>query len=160
YSSECADDKVCADGQCLSSCETAPCANGLSCDKGVCKPGPTPGTAACTGDAQCTSADAPHCVSGSCVEACAAHPDCRDGKYCNRGASVVDTRPKPNCTTDDQCGCTASTPKKCLDGFCKYTCTSDQHCRTIDNRIGYCAKDGVCRTAAEKNAECFGPGEC
>jgi hypothetical protein len=73
---------------------------------------------------------------------------------------VVDTRPKPNCTSDDQCGSTGATPKKCLDGFCKYTCSNDQYCRTIDNRIGYCAKDGVCRSATEAQASCTGPGQC
>ena len=94
------------------------------------------------------------------MKACTGDAECGGGKYCNQGACVVDTRPKPNCTSDTQCGGTAATPKKCLGGFCKYTCESDQYCRTIDNRIGYCAKDGVCRTAAEANATCFGPDDC
>jgi hypothetical protein len=159
YSSECGDDKVCADGQCLASCAAAPCSNGYTCEKGVCRPS-TRGNPTCTGDAQCTDPAAPNCVSGSCVKACGGDAECGDGKYCNQGACVVDTRPKPNCTADEQCGGTASTPKKCMGGFCKFTCTSDQHCRTIDNRIGYCAKDGVCRTAGEANASCFGPEDC
>ena len=159
YSSECGDDKVCADGQCLVSCESAPCADGFTCEKGVCKPNVT-GPTGCTADAQCTDPAAPKCVGGSCVKSCTGDAECGTGKYCNQGACVVDTRPTPNCTADDQCGGTASTPKKCLGGFCKFTCTSDAYCRTIDNRIGYCAQDGVCRTAAEAGAQCHGPGDC
>jgi hypothetical protein len=159
YSSECADGKVCADGQCLTSCETTPCGTGFTCEKGVCKPGPA--TPQCTSDAQCTDPNAPNCVSGSCVKSCPnGDGDCSTGNYCNQGACVPDTRPKPNCTADNECGGTAATPKKCLAGFCKFTCTTDQYCRTIDGRIGYCAKDGVCRSASEATASCTGPGDC
>lgn len=157
YSSECGDGKVCADGQCLASCEAAQCAAGLSCDKGVCKPDTIGG--ACSGDGQC-SGETNKCLAGKCVKTCAGNPECGDGKYCNQGACVVDTRPKPNCTADAQCGGGAATPKKCLGGFCKYTCTTDPYCRTIDTRIGYCAKDGVCRDATEANAACVSPSDC
>lgn len=158
YSSECTGDRVCAEGQCVTRCDSAPCSAGFTCDKGVCRP--TRGGPACGGDTQCTSPDAPNCVSGSCVKSCTADPDCGGGKYCNQGACVLDTRPKPNCTSDDECGGTTATPKRCLGGYCKYSCTTDQHCRTIDTRIAYCAKDGVCRSSAEAGATCYGPGEC
>lgn len=158
YSSECGDGKVCADGQCLTGCtDAAPCGAGLTCDKGVCKPAPVQN--GCTSDTSCP-AEAPQCVAGTCVKACAADPECGEGNYCNQGACVVDTRPKPNCTSDDQCGGSAATPKKCLGGFCKYACTTDQYCRTIDSRIGYCAKDGVCRNASEANAQCLSSSDC
>jgi len=94
------------------------------------------------------------------VKACTTDPECGAGKYCNQGACVVDTRPTPNCTSDDQCGGTSATPKKCLGGFCKFTCNADAYCRTIDTRIGYCAKDNVCRTAAEANASCTSASQC
>jgi hypothetical protein len=118
----------------------------------------------CTNDQQCGGAT-PQCVGGACVQACTADPECGTGKFCDQGACVLDTRPKPNCTDDSQCGGTAATPKKCLAGFCKYSCTStdatgDQYCRTIDNRIGFCAKDLVCRTAAEANAQCVATSDC
>jgi hypothetical protein len=135
---------VCADGQCLTSCATTSCGDGFTCDKGVCKP--------------VSGGNPPD--GGAPSPACTGDPECGAGKYCNQGACVVDTRPKPNCTSDDQCGGTTGTPKKCLDGFCKYTCSSDQYCRTIDTRIGYCAKDAVCRSAAEATAACTGPGQC
>jgi hypothetical protein len=96
------------------------------------------------------------------VKSCDGDAACGAGNYCNQGACVVDTRPKPNCTTDDQCGGSA-TPRKCVGGYCKYTCTTtqgDAYCRTIDSRIGSCAKDGVCRTAAEANASCTSPDQC
>ncbi len=160
FSSECADGKLCADGRCLTSCLAAPCGNGFTCEKGVCQPGG--GGSACTGDAQC-GGDTPHCVAGRCAKACTGEAQCGSGKFCDQGACVNDTRPKPNCTTDTQCGGSSATPKKCLDGFCKYTCTTaqgDGYCKTIDNRIGACAKDLVCRSAAEANAQCVRPTDC
>jgi hypothetical protein len=152
---------VCADGQCLSGCDAAPCGDNFKCEKGVCQP-TTTGTT-CTGDAQCGQTPAtPKCVSGACVAACNADPDCGAGKYCDQGACVLDTRPTPNCTGDDQCAGSGAT-RKCVGGFCKYTCTTaqgDTYCRTIDSRIGYCAKDGVCRTQQEANAACTVIGDC
>lgn len=156
YSSECGANKVCADGQCLTSCETAPCATGFKCEKGVCEV--DPGATTCTTDAQC-GGETPQCVAGACVKACGADQECGAGKYCDQGACLVDTRPTPNCTTDAQCS-TGGPAQKCLGGFCKYTCTTDQYCRTIDNRIGYCAKDNVCRTQAEAQAACIAAAEC
>jgi hypothetical protein len=94
------------------------------------------------------------------VKSCTIDQECGPGQFCDQGACVIDTRPKPNCTNDTQCGGTSATPKKCLDGYCKYTCTSDQYCRTIDGRIGFCAKDGVCRSEAEATAECLKSSDC
>ncbi len=159
FSSECESRKVCADGQCLARCETTPCADGFHCDKGACHPS---GGAGCTTNEQC-GADTPRCVAGSCAKACSADVQCGGGFFCDQGACIVDTRPKPNCTSDDQCGGTSATPKRCLGGFCKFTCTTaqgDAYCRTIDNRIGSCAKDLVCRSAAEANAECLVATDC
>lgn len=141
YSSECGTGKICADGQCLTSCTTT-CTDGYTCTKGVCAP------------------NAPTCDAGNCAPSCAKDTDCGAGNYCNQGACVVDTRPQPNCTTDAQCGGTSGTPKKCLGGFCKYTCDTDAYCRTIDSRIGYCAADKVCRSSEEANAQCKASSDC
>jgi hypothetical protein len=160
FSSECGDGKICDNGQCLASCQAGSCATGFTCDLGACKPTPT--GPACASDPQCGAAT-PKCVGGACVAACAADADCGGGKFCDQGACVPDTRPHPNCTDDSQCGGTVATPKKCLGGFCKYTCTTSQgdaYCRTIDNRIGYCAKDLVCRTQAEAQAQCVQASDC
>lgn len=159
FSSECEAGKICAEGQCLASCQAAPCATGFACDKGVCKP--SGGTSTCTTDQQCGGAT-PQCVGGSCVKACVTDPECGAGSFCDQGACVVDTRPKPNCTDDSQCG-GGSVARKCLDGFCRYTCTAaqgDMYCRTIDNRIGFCASDLVCRSEAEAKAQCTDSSTC
>jgi hypothetical protein len=123
---------------------TDSCVGDFTCKKNVCVPNnPSGGDGGTTTPTTCTS-----------------DPACGTGNYCNNGTCVVDTRPKPNCTGDADCGGTAATPKKCLAGYCKYTCTTDQYCRTIDNRIGYCAKDGVCRSSSEASPQCTGPGTC
>jgi hypothetical protein len=125
----------------LKSCTaTAPCDAGFTCDKSVCKPAAVDG--------------------GTGTKTCTLDGECGSGNYCNAGTCAVDTRPKPNCTTDDQCVASAATPRKCLGGYCKYTCSSDQYCRTIDSRIGVCAKDSVCRTAAEATAACLAAADC
>jgi len=142
FTSECTDGKVCAEGACLTPCgPTTACTDGYTCTKNVCQPNqPNPG-------------------DGGTAVSCTVDGTCGTGNYCNNGVCAVDNRPKPNCTDDTSCGATGA-PRKCLVGFCKYTCTTDQYCKTIDNRIGYCAKDGVCRSASEAAASCTGPGTC
>lgn len=147
YSSECDSGKVCADGACLAPCTSGACTDGYTCTKDVCQPNPTQG-----GD------------GGTQPTTCSTDPACGDGKYCNNGTCVVDTRPKPNCTTDPDCGTTGA-PRKCLAGYCRYTCagpgaSGDQYCRTIDSRIGTCAADDVCRSSKEASPQCTGPGTC
>jgi hypothetical protein len=115
----------------------------------------------CKLDTECPAAT-PQCVGGACVKACTADPECGAGHFCDQGACVLDTRPVTNCTDDLQCG-GGGAPKKCLGGFCKYTCTAAQgnaYCRTIDNRIGFCAKDGVCRSQQEAEAACIFAADC
>ncbi len=159
YTSECSEGKLCADGQCLKACDAAGgCDAGFACEKGVCKPStPAP---QCTTNAQCAADQ--KCVAGSCAKSCTADGECGAGNYCNQGACAVDTRPDSTnkCGNDSVCATGGATPQKCIGGFCKYTCTSDQYCRTIDGRIGYCAKDGVCRSQQEAQAACFTSAEC
>ena len=160
FTSECADGKICADGECLTSCDASTCGAGFTCTKGVCEP-TAPTTPACAADSDC-SGGTPQCVAGACVPACATDNDCGSGKFCNQGACAVDTRPDPNCSTDADCG-SGATPKKCVDGFCKYTCTAaqgDAYCATIDTRIPTCAKDLVCRSTAEADAQCTQASDC
>lgn len=146
FTSECSDGKVCAEGACLTPCgPSTPCGANYTCTKNVCQPDQPTGGDGGTGPVTCSGETDPVCGTGN---------------YCNNGTCVVDNRPKPNCTSDTTCGGTAATPKKCLAGYCKYTCDKDQYCKTIDNRIGYCAKDGVCRSASEAAAACTGPGTC
>lgn len=146
YSSECDPGKVCAEGACLTPCTNGACADGYTCKKDVCEPNPT----------------SP--VDGGTPTTCTTDPACGDNQYCNNGTCVVDTRPKPKCTTDSECTSTG-TAQKCIAGYCRYTCsgagtTGDQYCRTIDTRIGTCASDGVCRSSKEASPQCTGPGTC
>ena len=158
FSSECGDGKLCADGQCLPACGPAgQCAAGNTCDKGVCKPDAAGG---CQNDTQCAPS-APKCIAGACYKQCAQDPECGAGNFCDQGVCKVDTRPKPNCTVDDNCVTPGSTvPNKCVGRFCNFTYSSYQYCRTIDTRIGYCANDGVCRSAEEAQPECTTSAQC
>jgi hypothetical protein len=156
YSSECAQGEVCANGECLADCSQGQtCATGTTCQKGVCVPD---AGSQCTSDAQC-SGSTPKCENGSCVAACDpnATPDtCGAGFYCDNGACVVDTRPQPNCGSAAQC----LSNQVCLDGFCRYSCSTDTDCKLIDARIGYCAADKTCRDAQEAQAQCTDASQC
>jgi len=158
YSSECGGGKVCANGECLSDCSKgALCPEGTQCTKGVCEP--TTGTQ-CTSDAQC-GGSTPKCVNGSCEPACGgvSTAACAANEVCENGACVPSTQPQPNCGL----GCASN--QQCIDGFCRYTCTTpdgnlSQSCELIDTRIGYCAKDSTCRDAQEAQAECLSGSDC
>lgn len=164
FASECADGQTCADGKCLTTCSAAtPCASGNTCDKGVCRPsapvsGSDGGATGCQGASDCPST-APVCVAGACTPACTGDPDCTAGGaklYCNQGACVPDTRPKPNCSGPSDC----LTGQSCVGGYCKYRCVDDMECRRVDARIGYCADDKVCRTEAEARPQCLKTADC
>jgi len=162
YSSECAQGDVCADGECLTDCSKGQtCPSGTACTKGVCIPN---AGSQCTSDAQC-SGSTPKCEDGSCVAQCDpnAQPDtCGAGYYCNAGACVVDTRPKPDCGNNAQCAAN----QVCLDGFCRYSCSTDLDCEHIDTRIGFCAADKTCRDQQEAQAQsgngtgCLSSADC
>jgi hypothetical protein len=140
YSGDCPNGKLCANGQCLTSCAAAPCADGFTCTKGVCQPNPTGG-------------------AGGQTTPCSDANPCGGGQFCDQGACVPDTRPTaPNCSDGTQC--TGTPERKCVGGYCKYTCTTNSYCLTIDSRIGVCAKDGVCRTPEEANASCVDKSGC
>ena len=94
------------------------------------------------------------------MPACTKDGDCPTGDYCNQGACVLDTRPKPNCTTNTDCAGSGGQPESCVGGYCRYNCSTDQQCKTIDARIGYCAADNVCRTQAEAHPQCTSKAQC
>ncbi len=161
YSSQCGAGKDCANGECLTDCSQGEtCPTGTTCEQGVCEPSSNQ----CTSDAQC-SGSTPKCEQGQCVAACDpnANPStCSSGYVCENGACVIDTQPTPNCGNG---GAQCLATQECLDGFCRYTCNTpngqiSQPCELIDNRIGYCAKDGTCRDAAEAQAQCLEASDC
>ena len=155
YASECAVGSTCADGQCVVSCTSA-CPSGFSCVDGVCTTVPV---ATCPADEPCPSI-APNCVLRQCVGSCTQDADCAAGQFCNQGVCLSDTRPKPNCVTDQSCQGSSGPTRACVAGYCKYRCVSNGTCASIDARIAYCAMDGVCRSASEANPQCTWSGDC
>jgi len=81
---------------------------------------------------------------------------CAQGQICDQGACVPDTNPVSECGGMAMCGAN----QLCVNGLCKYTCSSDQDCKLIDTRIGYCGIDKVCRTAAEAHPACTTSAMC
>lgn len=158
FSSDCGTGKLCADGQCVAGCtDSSTCGPNATCTKGVCEP--NQGTQ-CTSDAQC-SGSTPKCVSGSCVAACTTDADCGtgSGNYCNEGACVPDTRPKPICSDTDHSACNAN--QSCVSGFCRYSCTDDKSCSLIDHRIPTCVAAGYCAgTSTGGPIQCTQSSDC
>jgi hypothetical protein len=98
-------------------------------------------------------------VSGSCVATCTTDATCGTGNYCDQGACVPDTRPKPNCSSTDTSACASS--QSCVGGFCRYSCTSDSTCTHIDNRIPTCTSAGYCAGTSTGGAiQCTQQSDC
>jgi hypothetical protein len=131
------------------------CPKGMTCDKkGVCQPNPGTG---CKTSADC-SGSTPFCAEGTCSAACTTDSQCPTGDYCDQGACVVDTRPKPNCVHDSDC---TAAGEKCIGGYCEYPCTTNMQCELIDVRLGYCSGTPmVCKDAAEAMPKCTTQADC
>ncbi|MFO0676800.1 MAG: hypothetical protein U0169_09705 [Polyangiaceae bacterium] len=158
YSSECGSAKVCVNGQCLASCGAGTtCAAGFQCQNEACRAIPT--TGACTSSASCGGAT-PVCAGGQCAIGCASDATCGAGTYCLDGGCVVDTRPAPNCRVEADCASASGPARSCVEGYCKFRCTTGDDCLRIDGRIPVCGADKVCRSATEANPECTSKSEC
>ncbi len=164
FDSDCGDpNKVCVDGKCENTCTTADggvstCPTGFTCVKGGCEPNPTGSTCSTNNDCK---APTPFCVGGQCEAGCTNDQQCGPGNYCNNGACAPDTRPTANCTGDLQCNSDAGGPaEKCVSGICKFPCSTDAQCATIDVRIKYCAPDKVCRSYSEAHPQCTSKSDC
>lgn len=98
------------------------CASGLKCDKSVCKKRVAGDSCAVPGD--CGGKGAGFCVKGKCTTGakdakCVVHADCKDGLYCDLGATIyVDCQPKKAAGTSCKKG------YECLSG----TCTTESKC--------------------------------
>jgi hypothetical protein len=94
-------------------------------------------------------------VSGVCASACTSDSQCATGDYCDQGACVLDTQPKPNCTESSQCLST----EQCVGSYCRYTCTTDEECALIDARIAICS-GGICVSQSEATPQCTTQSGC
>jgi hypothetical protein len=159
FSSQCPSGDVCDDGQCIPTCSAgsspgSACVGGATCStKGVCVP--PPGTT-CKSSTDCKGAD-PFCVAGTCTSACTMDSQCPTGDYCDQGACVIDTRPKPNCTDSSQCD--TAEGQSCVGGYCVFTCTTDKECALHDARIDICQM-GVCVSPAQATPQCTTQAQC
>jgi hypothetical protein len=89
------------------------------------------------------------------VAACTSDSQCKTGDYCDQGACVLDTRPKPDCTANSDCLST----EECKSGYCRYTCTTSSQCALIDARIAYCS-GSICVSQSEATPQCTTQSDC
>lgn len=165
YTSDCGSGRICVDSQCVPSCaKQSDCPQGLTCStNGYCIEGPTTDCGPNAGGKTCSAGQI--CVDAHCVDACTTSAQCvgSDGKAdpglrCVAGGCVVDPTLHATCHDDTTC---IPNEQICLDGLCRYTCTSDTTCESIDNRIGTCSKtNGVCMSSGEANAQCILKSDC
>ena len=77
------------------------------------------------------------------------------GDYCNQSACVIDTRPKPNCSSNSDCAAN----QDCVGGYRKFKCNTNLDCEMIDARIPACSM-GYCASATEANPQCTSQADC
>ncbi|GAC1373491.1 MAG: hypothetical protein NVSMB47_20810 [Polyangiales bacterium] len=162
-SSACGDGRICVDGKCGKKCDaTTPCAAGLKCGPlGTCVDG-APVCGAGAGGAACAAGQ--RCVDGHCAGGCAASADCKDatgvrdpGLECTGGACVPTSAPATTCSGAAECSGT----QKCVDGFCRFLCSSNDECLAHDVRIGACSTaEGICRSPGDLTAKCTAKADC
>ena len=164
FSSDCGDGRICVDSVCAPKCDaTAPCPSGEKCGPlGACTPddSPTCGTAAA--GATCKSGE--HCFDGHCTGSCAADGDCKTasgardpGLRCVAGACAPNDAPVTTCTGAAEC----AGSQKCVDGFCRFLCSTDDECKSHDARVGACSlTEGICRAPSDLTAKCTAKADC
>jgi hypothetical protein len=126
------------------------CAQGESCERGVCVSG------GCTTDADCDDGDpntSDYCNNGTCYHEwhCQADADCDNGQACCSGACVDILFDENNC---GGCGMVCAQGESCEQGVCvSGGCTNDADC---DNGQACCA--GTCADIASDPSNCGGCG--
>jgi len=163
YSSDCGVGRICVDSKCAVKCDAStPCAPGFTCSSlGTCVEG-TPVCGAAAAGASCQSGQ--HCVDGHCAAGCAADGDCKDAsgardasQKCSAGACVPNDAPVATCGGASDCAST----QKCVDGFCRFLCSTNDECLAHDVRIGACStSEGFCRDPKDLAAKCTSKSDC
>jgi hypothetical protein len=164
YSSDCGDGRICVDSSCTHRCDaTTPCPSGEKCGPlGTCVADEKPTCGSADGGATCKSGE--HCFDGHCTGGCAVDGDCKTatgardpGLRCVGGACAANDAPVTTCTGASECDST----QKCVDGFCRWLCSTNDECRAHDARFGACAPaEGICREPTDLLAKCTTKAEC
>lgn len=178
YSTDCAAGKVCANNQCVPSCTSdANCTGGLVCNtsESICV---SPTTATCGGATGVACPAGESCVNGACTASCSASAatadaavtdglasdassgGCASGQICQAGVCVNDTqREVVNCVDGEVNP--QNSLQKCFDSLWRYTCTTSQACKTIEDQLVVCsATQGYCQTEGEANPQCTQASDC
>jgi hypothetical protein len=76
---------------------------------------------------------------------------------CVGGACAPNTATVPTCSGATECGAS----QKCVDGFCRFLCSTSDECKAHDVRIGACSTtEGICRDPNDLLATCTTKAEC
>jgi hypothetical protein len=143
FTSECADDLLCAGGVCRAECvEDRDCASGSSCSRfggasGVCVPPSTPRP--CQLQSDC--GNGAHCRSGACRSDCRIDADCEGfGQCVDASCSMpITTQPAPDGGVTLTCG----TGEVACGLRCISVLTDEEHCGACDVA---CAPGDQCMT--------------
>ena len=130
FNFECAESRICIDGQCLATCLDRPCPENQDCRDGACRP----------------------CLDDACLTNCADDTDCAEGEYCSGFQCLPDTRPSTFCPEND-----CQPGRVCRRGQCRTPCETDDQCARIDATIRFCASvqgENLCVRSSEVLAEC------
>jgi hypothetical protein len=130
FNFECADGRVCVDGDCLLTCLDAPCPETQECVSGACRP----------------------CTDESCLTNCADDSECTEVEYCVNFQCVPDTRPEQFCP-ENEC----QPGRVCVRGQCRTPCETDDECARIDATIRFCAPvqgQNLCVRSSEVLSNC------
>lgn len=155
YTSQCGGGRICVNGKCEVGCDAQSCPDGFVCNaKSVCEVDandpPCSVTKPCLGGLVCSS--------GACVGACESNADCAATEICDASTStcIADPQPKAPCETDSSVCTSAQT---CVNGYCRYACSTASDCVLIDARIPICS-GGICKSEAEANPQCLSKDDC
>ena len=155
---QCGGGRVCIDNACRDRCASDDeCGGGHVCERGACMASPS-----CESDSMC-GGDAV-CFVDRCYATCDSGGDagaCGEGEMCFAGLCRPDVRPRPFCSSDDDC----APGHLCVGGVCRTPCPSGQdvECLRADSQLIRCGDTGehlLCFTDHELNPECFSASDC
>ncbi len=155
YTSQCGGGRICVNGKCVVGCDANSCPANFVCNaKKVCEVDAT--NPQCSATNPCLGGMV--CSGGVCVGACGSNADCAATEICDASTStcIADPQPQAPCEKDPSV-CTAA--QTCVEGYCRYACTTGSECELIDARIPVC-DGGICKSEAEADPQCVTKADC